>query len=123
MAFGKHRRRREAAAAAAAIAAQGAAAERARVAATEFAEQESQRVQAAEAARLAEMKRGNDLLAEAGNVAPDAQVIDDREKTPLRRRRGMFGLAATRGTRGLFGALGEGKAGGLREMLKTRFGS
>jgi hypothetical protein len=113
MAFGKHRRRREAAQAQAAIAAQAAAAAQARQQAMDFAQSESQRVQAAEAARLEEMKRGNDLLAAAQNQAPDAQVIDERDKGLQRRRRG-FGLSLTRRA---------GRAGGLLGRIDAGLGS
>lgn len=118
--FGRRRRRREAAQTQAAISAQGAAAERARVMATEFAQDESVRVQAAEALRLAEMKRGNDLLEAAGNVSPEAQVKDDRDKSPLKKRRGLFNLSSTRGRgkRGLLGLLG---ASGLGNAIRERF--
>lgn len=107
MAFGRHRRRREAAQAQAAIAAQAAAAAQARKEAMDFAQSESQRVQAAEAARLEEMRRGNDLLAASQQTSPDAQVIDERASGLRRRRRG-FGLSSTRRAGGLLGRIGSG---------------
>jgi hypothetical protein len=78
-----------------------------------FAQSEAQRVATAEAARLEEMKRGNDLLAASQQTSPDTQVIDERDKGLQRRRRG-FGLSLTRRA---------GRAGGLLGRIGAGLGS